>query len=187
MITVEEVFASGYEVKKSKFLAFVVPIALFDETLAKLKGEHPKANHHVWAWRKRNEFGQIVENQSDDGEPKGCAGKPTLAVLRGAELIEAGVITVRYFGGIKLGTGGMVRGYGEAANQVLAQAPTMPWVETEMGEVTVAYPELGKTEYAVGKAGLEITDKRFDAATVTLTLSGEKEDLERFLVAAGAQ
>ena len=69
-----------------------------------------------------NEFDQIVENQTDDGEPKGSAGKPSLDVLRGAELVNTALITVRYFGGIKLGIGGMVRAYGGAVNEVISQS-----------------------------------------------------------------
>ena len=63
----------------------------------------------MYAYRHLNEFEQIVENSSDDGEPKGTSGKPNLAVLAGNELINTAVIIVRYFGGIKLGTGGLVR------------------------------------------------------------------------------
>lgn len=73
----------------------------------RLKAEHPKAAHVVWALRERNGYGQIVENQSDDGEPKGTSGQPSLNALRGAQLVNAGALIVRYFGGIKLGTGGL--------------------------------------------------------------------------------
>ncbi|EAL3126754.1 YigZ family protein, partial [Campylobacter jejuni] len=81
--------------------------------------EHPKAVHFVYAYRVLNDFNQIVEDKSDDGEPKGTSGMPTLNVLRGYDLINAALITVRYFGGIKLGTGGLVRAYSDAANTVI--------------------------------------------------------------------
>ncbi|HSR74465.1 MAG TPA: YigZ family protein, partial [Sulfurovum sp.] len=83
-----------------------MPIADFEGLQSKLKVEHPKANHVVYALRYLNEFDQVVENFSDDGEPKGCAGTPALNVLRGEGLVNCAVLIVRYFGGIKLGTGG---------------------------------------------------------------------------------
>jgi len=76
-----------------------------------LKIEHPKARHIVYAYRELNEFNQIIENSSDDGEPKGSSGVPVLNVLRGEEFINVAILVVRYFGGIKLGIGGLVRAY----------------------------------------------------------------------------
>jgi putative IMPACT (imprinted ancient) family translation regulator len=102
MKQVEDTFFQRYEVKKSIFISYLTPIENFQPLMTKLKEEHPKATHIVYAYRKLNEFDQIVENQSDDNEPKGCAGQPTLAVLRGEEIINSALLTVRYFGGIKL-------------------------------------------------------------------------------------
>ena len=68
-----------------------MPYSLFDEVMIRLKNEHPKARHHVYAYRYLNEFEQIVENSGDDGEPKGTSGKPSLAVLAGNELINTAV------------------------------------------------------------------------------------------------
>jgi len=69
-----------------------------------LRESHPKARHIVYAYRELNEFEQIVENSSDDGEPKGSSGVPVLNVLRGEDFINVAILVVRYFGGIKLGT-----------------------------------------------------------------------------------
>lgn len=108
-----------YEAKKSLFVAHLVPFSEFKQVRETLKAEHPKANHIVWAYRHLNEFDQVVENSSDDGEPKGTSGPPCLNVLRGNELINCAVLVVRYFGGIKLGTGGLVRAYGASVNEVI--------------------------------------------------------------------
>ena len=81
---VQKEFTETLEEKKSKFLAFLVPYKDFDKTMQRLRVEHPKAVHFVYAYRYLNEFEQIVENSSDDGEPRGTSGKPTLAVLSGA-------------------------------------------------------------------------------------------------------
>ena len=102
MQTVERTYESLTEVKRSKFITYLVPISEYDGLQEKLKAENPKANHVVYALRYMNEYEQIVENSSDDGEPKGCAGTPALNVLRGENIINCAVLIVRYFGGIKL-------------------------------------------------------------------------------------
>jgi len=120
--TVLRVVSTKTEAKKSTFLCFLCPISEFKALHERLKAEHPKAAHVVWALRERNGYGQIVENQSDDGEPKGTSGQPSLNALRGAQLVNAGALIVRYFGGIKLGTGGLVRAYGAAVNAAIEEA-----------------------------------------------------------------
>lgn len=123
MQTVLENSYAQYEIKKSNFIAHIVPYTEFSKLNHSLREEHPKANHVVWAYRMLNEFGQVVENSSDDGEPKGTSGPPVLNVMRGAELIECAILIVRYFGGVKLGTGGLVRAYSSAANEAITHAP----------------------------------------------------------------
>jgi len=81
LLVVKQTFFSEYEVKKSKFIAHLVPIEEFDGLQDKLRAKHPKSRHVVYALRYLNEFDQIVENLSDDGEPKGTSGKPSLMVL----------------------------------------------------------------------------------------------------------
>jgi putative IMPACT (imprinted ancient) family translation regulator len=119
MRTIDQVFSATTEVNRSKFIAHFIPIAEFSGLQKKLKAEHPKANHVVYALRSLNEYDQIVENSSDDGEPKGCAGVPALNVLRGEGLVNCAVLIVRYFGGIKLGTGGMASAYASAVKVVV--------------------------------------------------------------------
>ena len=119
MFYVDEEFNNLVEIKKSKFIAYLVPYSLFKVTLENLKISQPKARHFVYAYRYLNEFNQIVENSSDDGEPKNTSGKPSLSVLQGQDIINSAVIVVRYFGGIKLGTGGLVRAYSKSVNEVL--------------------------------------------------------------------
>ncbi|NPA81685.1 MAG: YigZ family protein, partial [Epsilonproteobacteria bacterium] len=78
LFTIDRVYEASYEIKRSEFLSFLVPIERFDEVYDRLKKEHKKANHIVWAKRFLNEFDQIVENSTDDGEPKGTSGVPSL-------------------------------------------------------------------------------------------------------------
>ena len=160
-----------YEVKRSRFIAHLVPIADFAALREQLKVEHPKASHIVYATRELNAHDQIVENSSDDGEPRGTAGVPTLNVLRGNDLINVGLLTVRYFGGIKLGTGGMVRAYGVAAKEVIAIAELMDWQKQETAQFTTPYPQVDTTLYHLQKLGITEFTREFGIEGVVWTVS----------------
>ena len=129
MFLLKEKISTQIEVKKSKFIATLAPFKDFESLNKALRDEHPKAAHVVWAYRYLNEFGQIVENSSDDGEPKGSSAPALLAALRGVELIDTCALVVRYFGGIKLGIGGLVRAYGASANEAIKSAKDMGVLE----------------------------------------------------------
>ena len=169
------------EIKQSKFIAHLVPYSLYDETLSTLKEEHPKARHFVVAWRYINEFDQIVEHCSDDGEPKGTSGKPTLAVLAGNELINSAVIIVRYFGGTKLGTGGLVRAYSEACNLVIQEAECFPYVKLESFSFSVAYSDVSLIEYRLAQLEITHIEKSFDEKGALFNIQCEKSVYEVFL------
>lgn len=173
---VQKEFSCTYEEKKSKFIAHLFPYTSFDEVMKRLKQEHPKARHHVYAYRHLNEFEQVVENSSDDGEPKGTSGKPSLNVLAGHELINTGVIIVRYFGGIKLGTGGLVRAYSDAVNAVIAQSELYPYEKLETYILGMDYSMLSQMEYLINSLEIQIHNKTFEQR-VTLELLATKEKL----------
>lgn len=168
------------EVKQSKFIAHLVPYRMYEETLRQLKEEHPKARHFVVAWRYINEFDQVVEHCSDDGEPKGTSGKPTLAVLAGNELINSAVIIVRYFGGTKLGTGGLVRAYSDACNTVIQESKLFPYVKLRKYFFTVGYSDVSLIEYRLQELKIEIDNKEFDEKGAAFTINSEKEVWESF-------
>lgn len=155
MQQITQIFEISNEVKKSKFIAFLTPFSEFDALLSRLKNEHPKAAHIVWAYRILNEFNQIVENQSDDGEPKGTSGTPCLNALRGAELINTAVLVVRYFGGIKLGTGGLVRAYGGSVNLAINSAILTPFEIKRRCEFFVPFSLISKFEHFFSKQNLK--------------------------------
>ena len=180
MLTLTEHITQTLEVKQSKFIAHLMPYHLYKEILFELKKAHPKARHFVTAFRYLNKFDQIVEGSSDDGEPKGTSGKPTLSVLQGHDLINAAVITVRYFGGTKLGTGGLVRAYSDATNLVLDVAELAPYVKLELLSFHVNYSDLGMVEYALEQAEINRIDKTFEAAHVTMIISAAAEALQVF-------
>lgn len=177
---VQKEFSSVVEEKKSKFIAHLMPYEDFNSIMQHLKKEHPKARHHVYAYRYLNEFNQIVENSSDDGEPRGTSGKPCLNVLIGAELINTAVIVVRYFGGVKLGTGGLVRAYSDAVNSVIAASELMLYQRLEKRKITVAYNILSLIEYLLVNGQIQVVNKSFEN-DVTLFLEATQDafsDLE---------
>jgi uncharacterized YigZ family protein len=174
-------FTQTLEEKRSKFITHIFPFDQFDPMMEKLKEEHPKARHFVYAYRYLNEFDQIVENSSDDGEPKGTSGKPSLAVLSGAELINTAVIIVRYFGGIRLGTGGLVRAYSDAVNLVIQKSEIFPYIKLFVKQLSVDYADLSKIEYQIKQFDIVIAEKKFDLK-VTLILSAAHEEFENLSV-----
>ncbi|WP_413692050.1 YigZ family protein [Psychromonas sp. KJ10-2] len=92
--------------------------------LAEIKAEHKDARHHCWGFIGGSPKDSVNMGCSDDGEPKGTAGKPILAVLQGTNVGEMVAVVVRYSGGIKLGTGGLVRAYSNGLQQLCPEMPT---------------------------------------------------------------
>lgn len=90
--------------------------------IAAVRADFPDANHHVYAFRVGH-GSSVIDGVSDDGEPSGTSGPPVLAVLRGSDIGDIAIVVTRYFGGTKLGTGGLTRAYSEAARTVLAELP----------------------------------------------------------------
>ena len=180
MKCIQEHSTQMLEIKQSKFIAHLVPYAHYDTTLAELKHRHPKARHFVVAWRYMNEFDQIVEHCSDDGEPKGTSGKPTLAVLAGNELIDSAVIIVRYFGGTKLGTGGLVRAYSDACNAVIKESVLLPYVKLERFVFFVNYSDITVIEYKLEEYGVLIESKSFDTHGVSMCINTQISVWKKF-------
>lgn len=180
MYCVDQIYSSTYEVKQSKFIAYLFPYNKYDHILLELKEQHPKARHFVVAYRYLNEHQQIVEHSSDDGEPKGTSGKPSLFVLQGAEIIETAVIIVRYFGGTKLGTGGLVRAYSESVNTVLNEATLLEYKQEVTKKIVLDYSNVRLVEYECEVNQITILHKEFDAE-VLYTIKATESHMNRFL------
>lgn len=180
MVTVDSIFTDTIEIKQSKFMAYLMPITLYESEMKRLREKHPKAVHFVSAYRMLNEYDQIVEYSGDDGEPKGTSGKPTLSVLQGHELINAAMITVRYFGGTKLGPGGLVRAYAEAANAAFTVATLIPYEKLYTQKIACEYSHISIVEYEVPRHRIEILSKVFDERGATFQIQATGEDLENF-------
>ena len=179
MVTVTSPIVHTTEVNRSKFIAHLVPISEYEGLQAELKAEHPKANHVVYALRYFNEFDQVVENASDDGEPKGCAGVPALNVLRGEALINCAVLIVRYFGGIKLGTGGMARAYALAVKNVLKEARMVPYEKEITYVFSTNYNAVDKTLYRLKQLDLANYERDFGVDKVVWKLVGSEVKIEQ--------
>jgi len=173
-------FFNTLEIKQSKFIAHLIPFNQYEDKLKELKQEHPKARHFVTAFRYLNEYNQIVEHSSDDGEPKGTSGKPSLMVLQGQGIINSAVIIVRYFGGTKLGTGGLVRAYSDAVNLVLDLAEQVEYKEEISKKISFSYSNIRKVEYECLSARVNIINKIFKSDTV-FEIKGSKTDIQELL------
>ncbi len=166
------------EEKKSRFLAFLVPMDQFEKRLNELKAEHRKANHHVTAFRLIHDDDQIEEGAKDDGEPAGTSGMPMLKVLIGRGLINLGVIVVRYFGGTKLGAGGLARAYSGAASKAIDAAELVPWQRILSETVKCRFDQMSDLERQVSLLKLEVQNRQFTENGAELTVLGPLKRLE---------
>ena len=152
--------------------------------LNSLRKSHPKAVHFVYAYRAINSLGQIMERSSDDGEPKGSSGMPCLSVLRGWDMVDFGIIIVRYFGGIKLGVGGLVKAYNKATLEALNTLKSNNAIANYAPEISltlrIKYSELNALKYTIKSYNLDIEKEDFLSECVELNLRGNKENVSKF-------
>lgn len=177
---IKEHFQATLEVKQSKFIAHLIPYNIYEQTLQHLQLQHPKARHFVTAFRYLNEYDQIVEHSSDDGEPNGTSGKPSQMVLQGQECINIAVIVVRYFGGTKLGTGGLVRAYSDAVNLVLGEAELFPYKKEIYKSVAMDYSDVRLVDYECEAYDIDIVEKIFDVSVV-YKIKSDTQNMSDFL------
>jgi uncharacterized YigZ family protein len=185
--TLHHCATAEFEIKKSRFIGAVYPCATQQQAvqqLNKLASQHSNANHLAFAWRIRMTDGFINERCHDADEPSGTAGRPILAPLEGDNVINVVVGVIRYFGGVKLGTGGLTRAYGNAAKMAIEQAEFQPWVEMTEFDMEIDYSELQNLEYQLKKCKGQIIDQQFTHkvnVSVLLPLS-EKQQLQQQFV-----
>lgn len=139
-LTLADVGRAETKVQRSRFLALAAPAQGEDEArtvLEDMARQYHDCRHVCYAWR-LGTAPTTQENRNDAGEPSGTAGEPILAAIRKSDLVDVVVVVARYFGGVKLGTGGLQRAYGQAAALALDQAPTR---EVLLGrEFSVCFP-----------------------------------------------
>ncbi|AFJ01202.1 hypothetical protein Q7C_17 [Methylophaga frappieri] len=174
---------ADFEIKKSRFIGIALSCDSEQhamQQLRRLAGEHSHANHLAFAWRIRQTQSGLNERFYDAGEPSGTAGRPILAPMQGINLINAVVAVVRYFGGVKLGTGGLTRAYGQAAKDALAAADIQRWVPMQQLQLTIEYSQLQRLEYQLKQCQGQMLDQQFtDLVTVTVELpASESADFQ---------
>ena len=166
-------------IKKSRFIGIIAPCQTERDALLFLHGlhaQHPNASHIVYAYRIQSPNGLICRFH-DAGEPSGTAGKPIFQHLEGKQLINVVVAVIRYFGGVKLGAGGLTRTYGNIAKQVIELAEIVDYIEMVNLQLTLEYNQLQMLEYQLKKLNGKIIEQDF-AEQIHNQIEIPKENLE---------
>jgi uncharacterized YigZ family protein len=168
-------------VANSRFIGTIAPVFSVEEArnfIQRMREKYSDASHNVPAFVVGH-GPSVTAHCNDDGEPPGTAGRPALAVLQGSGLGDAAVVVTRYFGGTKLGTGGLVRAYGDAVRVVLAVVPVAEKASTHKVVLAVPYHLFEQTKLLIGSNAGVILAETF-AAEVTLTVQIRVESYEAF-------
>jgi uncharacterized YigZ family protein len=166
--TLTAVETARQDVKKSRFVAVAGPVSSEAEAKDFISAHaDASANHNCWAWR----IGQAYRF-NDDGEPSGTAGKPILQAIDGQALDGVAVVVTRWFGGILLGSGGLIRAYGGTAAQCLREAATVPLIDKTGVVIACGFTDLALVQARLAALpAVEMTEQTFTADGATLSLS----------------
>lgn len=173
---------SEISVKGSKFISFLYPVETENramELLYALKAKFHDATHHCYAYY----IGEGIERFNDDGEPSGSAGKPILVSLKGRNLRDVLCVVVRYFGGTKLGVGGLSRAYSNAAVSAIEKSKIITKILTDEVSLKFPYEMTGAVERHIAANSAKITQREFgnDAiVTCAVRKSGIKNFIDQF-------
>ncbi len=176
------------EIKRSHFLARAARADCEEEArafIAAVRGDHPDARHHCSAYTVPSPDALPIERSNDDGEPPGTAGRPMLETLRAADLTATAVVVTRYFGGVLLGTGGLVRAYSEAAARALAAAKRVRLTTRHLWDVRLPVADAGRIEAELraacgrGEHDLTVEETVWGATHAVLLLATGAPDAAR--------
>src|SRR6185437_4309503 len=152
------------EIRKSRFLASAAPISSAEQALAFLREvADPAATHNCWAWRIGDGY-----RFNDDGEPGGTAGRPILQAIDGQQMDGVAVVVTRWYGGIKLGAGGLMRAYGGTAAECLRLAERAPVVPMLQLRAHVAFADQALVRARLAELQARLEQEQFDAEGATL-------------------
>ena len=175
--TLAKAITARLEIKKSEFIAHAYPVNNREDALfhvEQLRQDYPDARHHCWAYIIGDPSNTTSAGYDDDGEPSNTAGKPILNVLQHKDIGDVVVIVVRYFGGIKLGAGGLTRAYAGATQAVVDEAMAKnlltPFVPMTTVQIATDFANESQVRYVVDTVGGVIKDVAY-GKRVTLTLS----------------
>ena len=148
-----------YIVEKSTFIGYAKPIKTEEEAIEfvnEIKKKHKDATHNVWAYTVGENMN--IQRYSDDGEPQGTAGIPTLEVIKKEDLRDVVVVVTRYFGGIKLGAGGLVRAYTKGAKVGIEAGIVIEKVKYTEVKIKIEYTQLGRIQNEIMNLGFKVKD-----------------------------
>ncbi len=180
-LTVKETTQNTIIIKKSEFIAKVIPVKTEDEAteaLNAVRKEHYKATHNCYAYI-IGENG-LTAKFSDDGEPAQTAGKPIYSVMQHRGITDALIVVTRYFGGIKLGAGGLVRAYSQAASGVLDVCVGLECIYSDVLNFKVDYSFYGKLSAEISNRNYNLGDVIY-SDDVDVTVYVPKEETEEFI------
>ena len=165
-----------YIVEKSTFIGYAKPIKSEEEAVEfinEIKKKHKDATHNVWAYTVGETMN--IQRYSDDGEPQGTAGIPTLEVIKKEDLRDVVVVVTRYFGGIKLGAGGLVRAYTKGAKGGIEAAQIIEKVKYKEVGITIDYNQIGKVQNEIMNMGYTIKDTLYTDKVQIIVYSREED------------
>jgi uncharacterized YigZ family protein len=172
---------NSFKVANSTFISTAAPVFSVDEAkkfILKIRGQYQDAAHNVPVYIIGHPP-SVVEHSSDDGEPAGTAGRPALAVLRGSGFGDIAVVVTRYFGGTKLGTGGLVRAYSDSMRDLLAIIPKAEKISTITTQIRIEYPLFGQVEQIVKNHSGDILQQDFKL-DVSLEIKFKTAEFQKF-------
>lgn len=184
-ITLSNAAEESYEVKKSVFIANAKPVNSAEEAMEfvdEIRRKYPDARHNVYAWIVKGEV--LMQKYSDDGEPSGTGGLPILSVLTKNDITDAAVVVTRYFGGILLGKGGLIRAYTKAAALAVREANPMTLEMCIRFAVEVDYKMSEKLIYDIRTNDYLIENIEYGAGVIAYCLipSYKGEEFVDFIV-----
>ncbi len=184
MKTVEKETVIEFEEKKSKFIGYIKPVSTVEEAekfIDSIKEMHPNATHNVPLYRVV-ENGQEYFKYNDDGEPANTAGKPMAEILNILDVYNVAIVATRYFGGIKLGAGGLIRNYAKTAKIAVNEAGITDYKEKSLFIIDYDYEYTGEMESFLNahkkEYEIEITEKNY-ANRVTMKIKADSEIEEK--------
>ena len=160
--TIEAPARDEFIERRSRFIGHIAPVATDEEAVAfvnAIREQHREATHNVYAYVLRQDQ---LARFSDDGEPQGTAGKPVLEVVLREGLVDVAVVVTRYFGGILLGAGGLVRAYAQGAKTAIDAARVLNMQPAALVELDMGYDFYGKATYILPQYEVQVTDSRFE-------------------------
>ncbi|MET3499749.1 putative YigZ family protein [Mucilaginibacter rubeus] len=179
--TIENPAEGVFRDRGSKFLAYAYPISSENDIkaiVARLKSEHPKANHHCWAMRLT--IDRSVFRVNDDGEPSGTAGRPILNTLLSKDLTNLLVVVVRYFGGTLLGVPGLINAYKAATEDALNHSVIISKTVNDVYTISFDYLQMNDVMRIIKEEGLGVLNQQFDN-DCSIQLSIRKTQVEQAL------